>query len=232
MGKKKAAANGKAATESLFRDRIKELRRVKASELVPHEANWRTHSEEQRAAMRGVLQEVGWVDGVVAIEQADGSLKIINGHLRQGISGDDLVPVLVTDLTEDEARKVLLTFDPVSAMADTDQALLAQLIEQAALDDNHLRLMVGELAANEGLYKLQQETGGENSPQEHWQGMPEFEQPDIDSWKCLKVHFKDAADYEAFQKLVGQKLTDKTRAIWYPEAEIGVFADKRYVDES
>lgn len=42
-----------------IRDRIKELRRVKASELRPSPRNWREHPEAQRAAIEGVLAEVG-----------------------------------------------------------------------------------------------------------------------------------------------------------------------------
>ena len=36
-----------------IRDRIVELRRVKASELIPHPLNWRKHGPEQKAALKG-----------------------------------------------------------------------------------------------------------------------------------------------------------------------------------
>jgi hypothetical protein len=62
--------------------------------------------------------------------------------------------------------------------------------------------------------------------------MPEFEQDDLTGVQAIHVHFKTRADVEAFAELIGQKLTDKTRAIWYPEAEIERYADKRYSDES
>jgi len=39
-----------------IRDRIKELRRVRAGDLQPHPKNWRTHPEEQNA-LRGILAE-------------------------------------------------------------------------------------------------------------------------------------------------------------------------------
>ena len=41
-----------------IRDRVKKLRRVKASKLVPHPGNWRTHPKEQRDALRGLLAEI------------------------------------------------------------------------------------------------------------------------------------------------------------------------------
>ena len=42
------------------RDRIKELRRVKVAELVPNPKNWRRHPKEQSAAMRALLNEIGY----------------------------------------------------------------------------------------------------------------------------------------------------------------------------
>jgi len=52
-----------------IRDRIKELRRVKASELAPNPKNWRTHPQEQQDALRGVLAEIGYADALIAAEQ-------------------------------------------------------------------------------------------------------------------------------------------------------------------
>lgn len=59
-----------------IRDRIKELRRVKASELIPNPKNWRTHPEAQQNAMRGILAEVGIADAVLARETPDGLMLI------------------------------------------------------------------------------------------------------------------------------------------------------------
>lgn len=67
---------------------------------------------------------------------------------------------------------------------------------------------------------------------EYWKGMPEFVQKDLTPLKSIYVHFETIEDMEAFAKLVGQKLTLNTRSIWYPEAEIGRYADKLFVDES
>ena len=38
-----------------IRDRIKELRRVKASQLRPNPKNWRTHPQAQRDVLCGLL---------------------------------------------------------------------------------------------------------------------------------------------------------------------------------
>jgi hypothetical protein len=54
---------------------------------------------------------------------------------------------------------------------------------------------------------------------EAWQGMPEFEHEDLTAFQSLHVHFNNAASVNAFAKLVGQNITDKTKAIWYPKQD-------------
>jgi hypothetical protein len=111
-----------------IRDRIKELRRVPAGELRANPRNWRTHPAAQREALRGVLAEIGFATAPVARELEDGTLELIDGHLRAETAPDALLPVLVLDVTEEEAAKLLLTLDPVAALAGTDQALLTDLL--------------------------------------------------------------------------------------------------------
>ena len=108
----------------VMRDRIKEFRRVPASELLPNPRNWRLHPQAQESALRGVLDEIGVADAVIVRETEDG-LELIDGHLRRDVLGDQPVPVLVLDVTEEEAEKLLLTLDPLAMMAhaDTDQLL-------------------------------------------------------------------------------------------------------------
>lgn len=64
-----------------------------------------------------------------------------------------------------------------------------------------------------------------------WVGMPEFIQEDLSPWKTISLHFASPGDMWLFSELVGQKLTENTRSIWYPPAEIGHYANKRYADE-
>ena len=112
-------------------NRIKELRFVKASELAPDPRNPRRHPAAQRAALQSMLAEVGIADAVIARETS-GGLVLIDGHLRADLDPEQLLPVLVTDLDEAEAGKVLATLDPLAAMADVDNDALARLIADAA----------------------------------------------------------------------------------------------------
>jgi len=133
-----------------IRDRIKELRRVRAGDLRPHPKNWRTHPEEQQNALRGILAEVGYVDALMVRELPDGSLQIVDGHLRAETTPDALVPVLVVDLDDKEADKVLATFDPLAAMAEPDEAQLEALLKGIETDSEALAAMLEQLAEDSG----------------------------------------------------------------------------------
>src|ERR1700693_4194342 len=69
-------------------NRIKGHRRVRAGELVPHEWNYRLHPDAQKGALQALYQEVGFARSLLAYELPDGSLKLIDGHLRREIDPD------------------------------------------------------------------------------------------------------------------------------------------------
>lgn len=125
-----------------IRDRIIEFRRVKAAYLRPNPRNWRTHPPAQQDAMRGVLAEIGYAGALLARELSDGSLELIDGHLRAELTPDAEVPVLVMDLDESEAEKLLAVFDPLSAMAGTDAETLAGLLDSVETDSDAVRAML------------------------------------------------------------------------------------------
>lgn len=52
-----------------------------------------------------------------------------------------------------------------------------------------------------------------------WQGMPEFNQDNLKTYKDLIVHFEDQDAVNKFSKLINQKITDKTKYIYFPFRE-------------
>jgi hypothetical protein len=69
--------------------------------------------------------------------------------------------------------------------------------------------------------------------QKEWQDMPEFIQQKADKeYHKLTIRFATKEDMINFAKLVNQTVTNKTKAIWYPQIERGINANKIYVDES
>ena len=95
-----------------IRDRIKELRRVRARDLIAHPKNFRVHPAVQTRALRTLLSDIGYADALIARELPDGRLELIDGHLRVETTPDAMVPVLVLDVNEAEADKLLATLDP------------------------------------------------------------------------------------------------------------------------
>jgi hypothetical protein len=115
----------------VIRNRIKSHRRVRAGDLLPHELNYRLHPDRQRAALEALYREVGFAHSLLAYELPDGRLKLIDGHLRRDLDPDMEVDVEILDVTEDEARALLLSIDPLAALAQTQEQLHDRLLELA-----------------------------------------------------------------------------------------------------
>jgi ParB-like chromosome segregation protein Spo0J len=128
-----------------IRDRIKEFRRVKASQLRPHPKNWRTHPAAQQDALRGVLAEIGYAGALLARELPDGSLELIDGHLRAETTPDAEVPVLVLDLDEREAEKLLALHDPLAGMAEANEEVLAGLLSQVETENDAVQALLDQM---------------------------------------------------------------------------------------
>ena len=120
------------------------------SDLVGNPRNWRTHPQAQRDALAGVLDEVGWVQDVI-VNKRTGYL--VDGHARVAVAaqrGEDAVPVVYVDLSEDEERLILSTLDPLSAMAEADSEALTDLLAVVTAEDGALNAMLDALANDSG----------------------------------------------------------------------------------
>lgn len=65
-----------------------------------------------------------------------------------------------------------------------------------------------------------------------WEGMPEFIQEKKEAYSKIIVRFDNEDDLQEFAKMIGQKLTNKTKSIWHPLLIRGVNSKKRYSNES
>jgi hypothetical protein len=130
----------------LIRDRIRELRRVKAGLLRPSSKNWRAHPSRQRDAMLGMLAEIGYADALLVRPLDDGTLELIDGHLRAELTPEMEVPVLVLDVTAAEADKLLALHDPLAAMAETNFAALSDLVAQVDTENAAVQRLLDKLA--------------------------------------------------------------------------------------
>ena len=172
----------------LIRDRIRELRRVPASQLRPHPHNWRFHPPAQRDALQGLLAELGYCDAVLARELPDGTLELIDGHLRCATTPDTAVPVLVLDVTEQEADKLLLTLDPLAGLAEVTPAALRQLLETVEVQNAGVAAMLQGMATAHGI-TLPDATGTEElrtPPQE----FPEYGEGIETQYQCPRCAYQ------------------------------------------
>jgi hypothetical protein len=121
-----------------IRNRIVDHVTVRAGDLLPHPLNFRRHPEHQREALAASLQEVGFARSLLGYRLPDGRIQLIDGHLRAEYDPEAPVTVELVDVSEDEARKLLLTLDPLAALAETDARAAAELAERVQTDSEAL----------------------------------------------------------------------------------------------
>ena len=159
-----------------IRDRIKELRRVRAGDLTPNPRNWRTHPQAQVDALRGIIAEIGYADALLARELPCGDLELIDGHARQELDPDQIVPVLVLDLDQDEALKLMTVLDPLAAMAEANESALESLLAEIQTDNEGVQAMLDGLGGD-----------GENQSGETVIEKLSIQQPPAMSWVLIGI---------------------------------------------
>ena len=131
----------------IVRDRILELRRIPAEKLVPNSKNWRIHTDKQKSILRGLLNDIGYADALLARELPDGSFQLVDGHLRAETTPDQMVPVLILDIDDAEADKLITLLDPLASLAETDHAMLDELVRAFETSDASVREYLVELTS-------------------------------------------------------------------------------------
>lgn len=116
-----------------------------ADELDVHPDNWRRHPERQTAALRDVIDEIGWAGVLLYNERTN---RLIDGHARKAIARpDEQLPVLVGDWDIDDEHKILATLDPIAAMAETDADALEAVIQTIGTESEAVQALLDDLQA-------------------------------------------------------------------------------------
>lgn len=111
--------------------------------------NWRIHPLSQQDALKGVLEEVGWVQQVI-VNKRTGNL--IDGHLRCQLAareGAVTIPVVYVDVSEDEEALVLATLDPIGAMAATDKQKLEEILSSIESENEQVNRLIDDISSKE-----------------------------------------------------------------------------------
>ena len=117
----------------MFRDRIKDFRRIKASSLISNPKNWRDHPPQQRTALNELLDGIGIAGALIARETPE------------DIADDIEWPVLVLDVDQAEADLLLATIDPLAALAEANQEQLNLLLDDIQTDSEQLQILLNDL---------------------------------------------------------------------------------------
>jgi hypothetical protein len=206
-----------------------------SDQLLPYAMNSRKHSDWQIAKIAASIKEFGFTNPVL-IDEND---TVVAGHARvMAALKLDLpeIPVIVLRHLTKAQRRAYVIADNALAEGSSwdDQILSSELIDlkNEAVDLSVLGL--SDLRFNDLLTRQDRIGigGGETDPDKEWTGMPEFDQRDKAAEYQVVVNFNSASDRDAFAELVGQDLSDKTRSIWFPKAEIERYMDKRYGSDS
>ena len=208
----------KADKPVAIRDRIREFRRVPARSLKPHPQNWRRHPDSQRAALAGVLEEIGYAGAILTRELDDGSLQIIDGHLRAETTPDMDVPVLVLDVDEREANYLLATLDPVGDMAEADQAVLGALIKKTPKQKDCVAEMLRNLTSAAGLIDPPETPESVQQNIEHISKMKK-------AHRQIDANAEKKGDTERYLVIVFPNREEREKA----NAALGLPPDERYI---
>ena len=131
---------------------------VDLDQVLANERNWKIHSTFAQDALAGVLDEVGIVQNLIinlrhSEQWAPGDRHVatlLDGHRRVMVGmrrGQRTWPVTYVDLDPDAEKKALVTLDTTTALAGTDQALLATLLAEVQSPDAAVQQLLGGLAS-------------------------------------------------------------------------------------
>lgn len=112
-----------------WQNRIVEYAEEAPDQLLANPQNWRVHGRMQQVALSGVLDDIGFIAPVIVNKQTG---HLVDGHLRVSLAlrhNIPTIPVVYVDISEDEEREALTTFDPIGAMASSDMQMLEGLIK-------------------------------------------------------------------------------------------------------
>ncbi len=201
--------------------------RVPLARLTPAPWNPRTlrdHRFRQLCASLQADPEFLWDRPILAT--TDGVIFAGNQKWRAAEHlGWETIPARLVDIPEWLAKERALK-DNLHVGEDDEQGV-AELLAELSLQERDLTTLgyegyrLNELLDSVGLL------GEAVDPASEWQGMPAFEHEDKTAYRSLNVHFPDAESVEAFAALVGQPLTPKTRAIWFPPQDRILYGEAR-----
>lgn len=198
---------------------------VALSRIKPYERNAKKHPREQIARLVDQIKANGFDVPIVV----DRDFVIIKGHGRylalKELKAKNAYVIIRSDLSEEQVRTARLADNK---LAETGWDIEALKFEFEDLKDLGIDF---ELTGFDSIFTdnlTAKNSAVVTNLNDEWKGMPSYDHTDKTPVRQLIVSFASEEDVVKFSKLVEQTITEKTRSLWYPKAEIETMMDKRY----
>jgi DNA modification methylase len=130
----------------VYKNKIVGHEDIDPSKILANPLNPREHPEIQISMMDGILKDVGWLTEIIVNKN---NMHIVDGLMRHALAiyeGEETVPITWVDLTDEEERKALLTFNPVAMLAKQNKEKTTELINTTQTSFAGMQRLIDDIA--------------------------------------------------------------------------------------
>jgi ParB-like chromosome segregation protein Spo0J len=175
----------------MYKNRIVDYGHESPDQLLANPANYRIHPKMQQELLHSVLSDVGIVQNVIVNKITN---RVVDGHLRVALAirnGEQSIPVTYVELSEEEERIILATFDPSANYAVNDAELYQDLLKDIDTTNEFLQnLFAQELVDMKAEDPLADDVDSVESPEQEQKYLIQVELTTIDEYDELLTELK------------------------------------------
>jgi ParB family transcriptional regulator, chromosome partitioning protein len=202
------------------------LTEINIADLKHNTNNSRTHSQAQIEQIMASIREFGFTNPVLIDEKN----KVIAGHGRLEAAeqlGINKIPcIALKNLTDAQKRAYVIADNQIALNSGWDfSKLKEELLSLKGMDFD-----LSTVGFRDDELDVLLRTNQEFDADSEWVGMPDYDNQDKTAFRSLIVHFKDNGAVQEFCEVTNQRLSDKTKYIWFPVIEIESEVNKKYIN--
>jgi hypothetical protein len=195
----------------LIMEKQKEYRKI--SELHKWENNPRVVTEEGLERLKKQIEKLGQYKPLLIT--SDGT--VLGGNMRLKVYKQLNIEEVWVHVVNAPTEKEKIEY----ALSDNDRVGKYNLDMVTNLMNNFPNIELDNFSIDlDAPLTLQDIKDNSNfDPRKEWNDMPEFKQDGTNFYKEITIRFLNKEDYDKFQKLIEQELTEKTKSIWFPKQD-------------